>query len=105
MLVGPSGCGKTTLLRLIAGLEDTTSGKIIIDGRDVTDESPAKAELVNLGYFAGLTLEEAAAALIIWLATAKRHWAVARARLYAALADDEAAGPGNNSRRGDTPPT
>ncbi len=45
VFVGPSGCGKSTLLRLIAGLEDTTSGRIIIDGRDVTDESPAKRKL------------------------------------------------------------
>jgi multiple sugar transport system ATP-binding protein len=45
VFVGPSGCGKSTLLRLIAGLEDTTSGKIIIDGRDVTNESPGKRQL------------------------------------------------------------
>ena len=45
VFVGPSGCGKSTLLRLIAGLEDTTSGKISIDGRDVTDEAPAKRKL------------------------------------------------------------
>ncbi len=45
VFVGPSGCGKSTLLRLIAGLEDTTSGKIMIDGRDVTAESPAKRQL------------------------------------------------------------
>ena len=45
VFVGPSGCGKSTLLRLIAGLEDTTSGKIVIDGRDVTDEAPAKRQL------------------------------------------------------------
>ena len=32
VFVGPSGCGKSTLLRLIAGLEDTTSGKIMIEG-------------------------------------------------------------------------
>ncbi|MEQ1954563.1 ABC transporter ATP-binding protein [Mesorhizobium sp. CN2-181] len=45
VFVGPSGCGKSTLLRLIAGLEDTTSGTINIDGRDVTGEAPAKRKL------------------------------------------------------------
>jgi ABC-type sugar transport system ATPase subunit len=39
-LLGPSGCGKTTTLRLIAGLEDPTAGRISIDGRDVTDIDP-----------------------------------------------------------------
>jgi multiple sugar transport system ATP-binding protein len=45
VFVGPSGCGKSTLLRLIAGLEDTSGGTINIDGRDVTNESPAKRKL------------------------------------------------------------
>ncbi|KQT68890.1 MULTISPECIES: ABC transporter ATP-binding protein [unclassified Aureimonas] len=45
VFVGPSGCGKSTLLRLIAGLEDTTSGTIAIDGRDVTGEAPARRGL------------------------------------------------------------
>lgn len=40
VLVGPSGCGKTTALRLIAGLEDLTSGEIYIDGNCVNDISP-----------------------------------------------------------------
>lgn len=45
VFVGPSGCGKSTLLRLIAGLEETTSGRIMIDGVDVTDVPPAKRGL------------------------------------------------------------
>jgi multiple sugar transport system ATP-binding protein len=45
VFVGPSGCGKTTLLRLIAGLEDITSGKILIDGQNVVDVPPAKRGL------------------------------------------------------------
>lgn len=45
VFVGPSGCGKSTLLRLIAGLEDVTSGQIIIDGQDATAISPAKRKL------------------------------------------------------------
>jgi multiple sugar transport system ATP-binding protein len=42
VFVGPSGCGKSTLLRTIAGLEDATSGRIVIGGRDVTLTPPAK---------------------------------------------------------------
>ncbi|MTI03368.1 ABC transporter ATP-binding protein [Roseibium sp. RKSG952] len=45
VFVGPSGCGKSTLLRLIAGLEDITSGSIEIDGADATDVPPAKRGL------------------------------------------------------------
>jgi multiple sugar transport system ATP-binding protein len=45
VFVGPSGCGKSTLLRLIAGLEDTTSGHIAIDGQDATHLPPAKRGL------------------------------------------------------------
>ncbi|HYH63698.1 MAG TPA: ECF-type sigma factor [Urbifossiella sp.] len=48
-------------------------------------EHPEKAELVKLRYFAGLTQDEAAAALGVSAATAKRHWAYARAWLYRAV--------------------
>jgi len=45
VFVGPSGCGKSTLLRLIAGLEDVSSGQVLIDGNDATDIPPAKRGL------------------------------------------------------------
>ena len=45
VFVGPSGCGKSTLLRLIAGLEDTTDGRIVIDGKDATGLAPAARRL------------------------------------------------------------
>lgn len=45
VFVGPSGCGKSTLLRLIAGLEDVTSGAITIDDVDSTNLAPAKRGL------------------------------------------------------------
>ena len=66
-------------------------------------QEPLKAELVKLRYFAGLSVEEAAACLGISPITAKRYWAVARAWLYADLSDDEATGLGKKiSGRGDT---
>jgi multiple sugar transport system ATP-binding protein len=45
VLVGPSGCGKSTLLRMIAGLEEPTSGRISIGGRDVTDLPPRSRDI------------------------------------------------------------
>ena len=43
-MLGPSGCGKTTTLRMIGGLEETTSGRIFIKGEDVTDHPPSKRD-------------------------------------------------------------
>ena len=45
VFVGPSGCGKSTLLRCLAGLEAVSSGRVEIDGRDVTNAEPADRDL------------------------------------------------------------
>jgi multiple sugar transport system ATP-binding protein len=45
VLVGPSGCGKSTLLRIIAGLEDVTSGKVFIGEKDVTNLHPKDRDI------------------------------------------------------------
>jgi RNA polymerase sigma factor (TIGR02999 family) len=79
---------------------DLESACSMVDGPDLDllalDEAltrlaatePAKADLVKLRFFAGLTMPEAAAALGISLATAERHWTFAKAWLFAELADD-----------------
>ena len=62
IFVGPSGCGKTTLLRIISGLEEATSGNIFIEGVDVTNEIPAKRKVntifQNFALFPHMTVRE-----------------------------------------------
>jgi len=58
----------------------------------LADLDPVRAELVKLRFFAGLTMQEAAAALGISLATAERYWAFARSWLYDELTREDASG-------------
>ena len=44
-LLGPSGCGKTTALRLVAGFDRPDAGRIVVDGKDITNVSPSKRDM------------------------------------------------------------
>ena len=62
VLVGPSGCGKSTTLRMIAGLEDITSGKLEIEGKDVTHTDASKRDIAmvfqNYALYPHMTVKE-----------------------------------------------
>ena len=62
VLVGPSGCGKSTTLRMVAGLEDITKGKLIIDGKDVTSMPPKDRDIAmvfqNYALYGHMTVYE-----------------------------------------------
>ena len=62
VLVGPSGCGKTTALRMIAGLEEATSGDIYIGERRVNDDSPKDRDIAmvfqNYALYAHMTVKD-----------------------------------------------
>ena len=52
VLVGPSGCGKSTTLRMVAGLEDISNGKLFLDGKDITHLNVAQHIALGVGYCA-----------------------------------------------------
>ena len=107
VLVGPSGCGKSTTLRMIAGLEEITSGEIFIGGEVVNDLPPKDRDIAmvfqNYALYPHMTVQanlsfglrlrqtpaadierrvrEAADMLGISTATAERYWTYARAWL------------------------
>src|SRR5260370_9214902 len=62
VFVGPSGCGKTTALRMVAGLEDITSGILRIGGKEANDESPKERDIAmvcqNYALYPHMTLAE-----------------------------------------------
>ncbi len=62
VLVGPSGCGKSTTLRMVAGLESVSSGRIFIGGRDVTDLPPKDRDIAmvfqNYALYPHMTVRE-----------------------------------------------
>src|ERR1700732_2155036 len=62
VLVGPSGCGKTTALRMVAGLEDITSGVLRIDGKEANDETPKQRDIAmvfqNYALYPHMTVAE-----------------------------------------------
>jgi len=61
-LLGPSGCGKTTLLRMAAGFEKPDAGRVLLDGRDITDlppeQRPVNTVFQNYALFPHLTIRE-----------------------------------------------
>ena len=62
VMIGPSGCGKTTLLRIIAGIGPQTSGKVYLDGKDISQTPPAKRDVAmvfqNYAIYPTMTVRE-----------------------------------------------
>ena len=92
-LLGPSGCGKTSTLRLVAGIEEPSSGRIRIKGRDVTDRPPGDRDIAmvfqNYALYPHMSVYENLT-LNLKVARVPRAEIAARARETAKLLDIEA---------------
>ena len=84
-LVGPSGCGKTTTMKMVNRLIEPTSGRVFIDGRDVTDADPVELRrgigyvIQNVGLFPHRTIEQNIATvpeLLGWPKSRRRERAI-----------------------------
>ncbi|MCR5674457.1 MAG: sn-glycerol-3-phosphate ABC transporter ATP-binding protein UgpC [Lachnospiraceae bacterium] len=62
VLVGPSGCGKSTTLRMVAGLEDISKGRLLLDGKDITQMPPKDRDMAmvfqNYALYGHMTIYE-----------------------------------------------
>lgn len=76
-VVGPSGCGKTTLLRMIAGLESPDSGRIAVNGREITHLAPERRGVSivfqNYALFPHMTVAENVAYGLKWIKLAREE--------------------------------
>lgn len=61
-ILGPSGCGKTTIMRILIGLQKLDSGKVVLEGKDITNEVPSKRKMgivfQNYALFENMTVYE-----------------------------------------------
>ena len=87
VLLGPSGCGKSTTLRLIAGLEAVSAGRIHIGGVDVTDLPPSRRSIAMVFQSYALFPHLSVAENIVFGLKVRRVPAVERARRLARVAD------------------
>ncbi len=87
VLLGPSGCGKSTCLRIVAGLENATAGRVEIGGRDVTALPPAQRGVAMVFQSYALFPHLSAAENIVFGLKARRVERAERARRLARAAD------------------
>lgn len=74
-IVGPSGCGKTTLLRCLAGLLTTTSGRVLLDGQPINEPSPHVAMVFqHFGLFPWKTVQENVSYGLKLKGVPRQHW-------------------------------